>query len=631
MDSQAGLTGLSLFGLLVCATLAGSGWLSDARAQGPCGNGNLNPGEQCDEGSGVNGTLESCCAIDCTFRTSGSACSLGTDDLCDAPNTCDGAGTCAVNVASSTTICRAAADLCDVPEFCDGVSTACGADQVATAGAPCRPAAGLCDVPEACDGASIECPTDAVSPSTVVCRGAAGVCDVPESCDGANVDCPADAVASSSVVCRAAAGICDVAESCDGSSVNCPTDAVASSTVVCRGAAGTCDVPESCDGSSVDCPTDAVSPSTVVCRDAAGTCDVPESCDGSSVDCPADAVSPSNVVCRGAAGACDVAESCDGSSVDCPTDAVADSNVVCRGAAGVCDVAESCDGSSPNCPVDAKSTAVCRPSTDAACDPAESCDGQGNDCPVDQYTTNGTGCDDGNECTIEDACSVGACVGNPQTCGDNVLQASCGEECDDGGTSPDDGCSEVCTFETCRAAPRSDCFELGSAKFIAKEPKPTTGNLRVILGRTETPVAIEDFGDFVNGSDTFSLCVYDDADSLLRSYVVDRGGDFCQGRPCWAVNSKTGYSFKDLTADDSGIFKMRLRPGGAPGQPGTSLQISGKTVKAPATSTLPLITADLEGNSQPTIQTTFDTGLCLSAKLDVGVLKRPGIYIGRKR
>ena len=460
-----------LFGLPLCAILVGSGWLSDARAQGACGNGNLNPGEQCDEGSGVNGTFESCCAIDCTFRTSGSACSLGIGDLCDAPNTCDGAGTCAVNVASSTKVCRAAADLCDAPEFCDGISTACGADQVATSGAPCRPAAGTCDVPESCDGANIECPADAVSPSTVVCRGAAGTCDVPESCDGSNVDCPADA----------------------------------------------------------------------------------------------------------------------------------------------------------------KSTDVCRASTDLACDPAESCDGQGNDCPVDQYTTNGTGCDDGNECTIQDACSVGACVGNSQTCGDNVLQTVCGEECDDGGTRPGDGCSEVCTFETCRAAPRSDCIELTSAKFIAKEPKPTTANLRVILGRTEAPITVEDFGDFVNESDTFSLCVYDDADSLLRSYVVDRGGDFCQGRKCWAVNSKTGYSFKDLTADDSGIFKMRLRPGGAPGQPSASLQISGKTVKAPATSTLPRISADLEGNSQPTIQTTFDTGLCLSAKLDVGVLKRPGIYIGRKR
>ena len=521
--------------ILLCAIHAGPGWVSGAWAQGPCGNGNLNPGEQCDEGSGVNGSFESCCAVDCTFRVSGAACSLGTDDLCDAPNTCDGAGTCEVNIAPSTKTCRPAVDDCDAAELCDGVSISCGVDEVAPVGTPCRPSAGVCDVPESCDGSGVQCPTDVVAASSVECRAPAGACDVAESCDGSGVDCPADVVAASSVECRAPAG------------------------------------------------------------------------------------------------ACDVAESCDGSSVDCPSDVVADSSVECRVPAGVCDVAEFCDGSSPGCPDDAKSTDVCRISTDAACDPAESCDGQGNHCPEDGYTTDGTICDDGNECTIEDACSIGACVGNPQTCGDNLLQSSCGEECDDGGTDPNDGCSEICTFEVCRSAPRSDCIALSSAKFIAKEPKPTKATLRVILGKSEAPVELEDFGDFVNGSDTLGLCIYDDADALLRSYVVDRGSDFCQGSSCWTVNSKTGYSFKDLTADDSGIFKMRLRPGGAAGQSPASVQISGKTVKAPAISTLPRIADDLAGNTRPTIQTTFDTGVCLSARLDVGVLKRPGVYIGRKR
>jgi len=56
-----------------------------------CGDGTLDPGEQCDDGA-ANGAPGDCCTVTCTFQAEGTDC---TDDgnLCTA-DVCDGAGLC---------------------------------------------------------------------------------------------------------------------------------------------------------------------------------------------------------------------------------------------------------------------------------------------------------------------------------------------------------------------------------------------------------------------------------------------------------------------------------------------------------------------------------------------------------
>ena len=58
---------------------------------GQCGNGTLEPGEVCDDGS-ANGTLASCCTTACQFKAAGSACTsdgeVCTDDVCNAAGAC---------------------------------------------------------------------------------------------------------------------------------------------------------------------------------------------------------------------------------------------------------------------------------------------------------------------------------------------------------------------------------------------------------------------------------------------------------------------------------------------------------------------------------------------------------------
>jgi hypothetical protein len=58
-------------------------------APAECGNGVVDPGEDCDGGE--------CCAANCTWATAGTACGDASDTECDNPDSCDGAGTCEPN------------------------------------------------------------------------------------------------------------------------------------------------------------------------------------------------------------------------------------------------------------------------------------------------------------------------------------------------------------------------------------------------------------------------------------------------------------------------------------------------------------------------------------------------------
>src|SRR5262249_3147788 len=135
-----------------------------------CGDGVVDSPEQCDQGSGVNGTAGSCCTSTCTFKTSG-------------------------------TTCRTSAGQCDLAESCTGSSRACPAEGVASSSSPCTGASqgGVCDNDAAdhCLGTANTC-VDGFQPSSTVCRASAGQCDVAENCTGSSGTCPANGFASSS-------------------------------------------------------------------------------------------------------------------------------------------------------------------------------------------------------------------------------------------------------------------------------------------------------------------------------------------------------------------------------------------------------------------------------------------------
>jgi cysteine-rich repeat protein len=72
-----------------------------------------------------------------------------------------------------------------------------------------------------------------------------------------------------------------------------------------------------------------------------------------------------------------------------------------------------------------------------ACDPTAGCT---------SFPREGT-CDDRKACTSDDECVEGVCVGVASRCGDGLLRAGCGEECDDGNGWNWDDCNALCRIE----------------------------------------------------------------------------------------------------------------------------------------------------------------------------------------
>src|SRR5207247_1753211 len=144
-----------------------------------CGNGILDPGEECDDGNLLNGD---CCSSTCQFEAAGTAC-------------------------------RPAANVCDVAATCTGTSGTCPANGFKAAGTVCRPAAGACDVAEACTGTSAACPADGLKPAGRVCT--AGPCAVAATCTGTSTLCPFNGFQPAGTVCTAGAA-CAVADTCTG-------------------------------------------------------------------------------------------------------------------------------------------------------------------------------------------------------------------------------------------------------------------------------------------------------------------------------------------------------------------------------------------------------------------------------
>src|SRR5437867_3061103 len=329
-----------------------------------CGNGIVDPGEQCDGGP--------CCSATCTFLP-------------------------------ATTVCRPAAGDCDVAETCTGASAACPADTSKAAGTPCADDGNPCTL-DLCDGARTTCQHPAGN-AGAVCRPAASLCDLAEDCDGASAACPPDGFAPSSFQCRAAAGVCDGAEFCPGNGPTCTADSVRPAGTACPDDGNACTL-DQCDGTGVTRQHPPASAGTV-CRPAAAPRDVAEVCAGTGRQCPGDSFLSAATECRPAAGACDVAEFCSGNGPTCPLDAKLPNGSLCSDGS-LCTTGDTCKAGV------CSGTPVACPASDQ-CHLAGTCDPATGTCssPV---AANGTACNDGNACTAGDTCQAGTCTGTAVTC-----------------------------------------------------------------------------------------------------------------------------------------------------------------------------------------------------------------------
>jgi hypothetical protein len=222
---------------------------------------------------------------------------------------------------------------------------------------------------------------------------------------------------------------------------------------------------------------------------------------------------------------------------------------------------------------------------------------------------NGTPCEDGNLCTLGDACVGGACVpGPPRVCVPldqchqagvcNATTGACSAPLKTDGAPCDDG--DVCTTvdacaggtcvggamilcppcQTCDATggcivgPRTGCREPAEAlkaRLLLRDSVTSDARDRVVWrwmkgAQTQPP----EFGD-PETSDGYTLCVYDTSGAGPRLLLDAQApaGDLCPagGVPtaCWKAFGNPpgarGHRYKDPALTPEGVELVRLTPG----------------------------------------------------------------------
>jgi hypothetical protein len=97
----------------------------DIQSEAQCGDGFLDPGEDCDDGNAVDGD---CCSAVCTAETIGNACATDNNECTQ--DACDGLGSCLHTNLADGTACT------DDGVFCTGTET-CQSGSCTSGGNPC--------------------------------------------------------------------------------------------------------------------------------------------------------------------------------------------------------------------------------------------------------------------------------------------------------------------------------------------------------------------------------------------------------------------------------------------------------------------------------------------------------------
>ncbi|KII86485.1 hypothetical protein PLICRDRAFT_44079 [Plicaturopsis crispa FD-325 SS-3] len=126
-----------------------------------CGNGIVEPGEDCDPGRGSNSTC--CNAATCKF-TSGSVCDPDSSACC----------TQSCSFAPSSQVCRPAKDSrCDTAEMCTGSSSSCPTDVTSPNG-------------QSCGGNGLACASGTCTSLDQQCQSAGGAMNLQQACPNQN-------------------------------------------------------------------------------------------------------------------------------------------------------------------------------------------------------------------------------------------------------------------------------------------------------------------------------------------------------------------------------------------------------------------------------------------------------------
>lgn len=146
--------------------VAGRGAFTLTSYRFTCGDGALEPGEDCDDGNTESGD---CCSATCQAEAASAPCDDG--DACTLVDQCDGRGAC---VGVSHVLCRAR-DACHAAGVCDPATGVCGAPKAAD-GSPCDDG-DACTQVDVCEDGLCVGKSPVVCGDASSCSASAGRCD----------------------------------------------------------------------------------------------------------------------------------------------------------------------------------------------------------------------------------------------------------------------------------------------------------------------------------------------------------------------------------------------------------------------------------------------------------------------
>lgn len=328
-----------------------------------CGDGFVDPGEECDDSNASNGD---CCSASCQFELLGAGCS-GDGNVCT-NDLCDGVGACAhpPNMVP-----------CDDGTFCNGADRCSAGSCSVHPGDPCPGPDGDGECAESCDEANDSCtaadPLGAACDDGSFCNGndscRDGVCAVhvgdpcpgpngdgncAESCNEATDGCTAPDPDGSSCDDRqfctepdsCVSGVCRGSERSCNDALGCTADRCDEATDQCVHTAdhATCDDGNPCTADT--CGADGSCAHAAVPDDERVTCDNGNSCRPDS--CRAGMCTDGSDCADGCRSAADGTE-CDDSN-DCTDDDVCGGGS-CVGATEACKVELPCASDVTGCAV----------------------------------------------------------------------------------------------------------------------------------------------------------------------------------------------------------------------------------------------------------------------------------------
>jgi len=521
----------------------------------PCTDDICDPQQGCEHVSGICSDGFSCTQDICDPNTG--ACSYVFDNTVCLHGGCQ-TGTCVADQSNNSIDPVTGCQVQSVAP--DG--TACNADNNACTQDTC--AGGNCQV-----GSPVTCPPGDQCHNQGTCDPNTGQCSTPNKPNG--TPCNDGNACTTSDQCTGG--------SCGGTPVTCtPLDQ-------CH-QAGTCDP-------NTGLCSNPTQPNGTPCNDG-NACTTGDQCTGGS--------------CGGAFITCTPLDQCHQAGTCDPNTGLCSNPTQPNGTpcndGNACTTGDHCTGGACG------GTAVtCTPLDQ--CHQAGTCDSNTGQCSNPLQPDN-TPCNDGNVCTINDKCTNGTCSGSLMTCGDGIVEASCGEQCD----PPGGDCDATCHF-ICGPTPRTDCLlptAAGKTRLQIKNTTPDTKDLiswKWVFGQTVTLAQLGTPTSTTN----YTLCVWDQSASgqpILRAQIP--AGGTCGTRPCWSSN-KTGDKYKNKLLTPDGIQLLVLKAASAP-KAKVILKGKGPVLHTP---TLPL-------TPRVTVQLKNDLGTCWSAPFSTFVQDTPTQY-----